>query len=210
MGKEELVRKLADLKNSFVRFLVEQRLKEFKDLRRRDSLHWFLELCFCILTANSSAKLGMKIQSELGEKLATLSLEDLRSELKRLGHRFYNKRAEYIVDARKFLNVKEIVMSFESEHQAREWLVKNIKGLGYKEASHFLRNVGFDDVAIIDRHILRALHKHGLLAHVPTSLSRKKYLAIEEILRDIARSAGLKLSALDLYLWYMETGEVLK
>jgi len=43
-----------------------------------------------------------------------------------------------------------------------EWLVKNLTGLGYKEAGHFLRNIGSGKIAILDRHILRNLHALAL------------------------------------------------
>ena len=85
-----------------------------------------------------------------------------------------------------------------------------MKGLGYKEASHFLRNIGRDDVAIIDRHVLRYLHKNNYIDKIPGNLSRKTYLEIEKILEDIADENDLNLAELDLYIWYYETGKILK
>jgi N-glycosylase/DNA lyase len=38
----------------------------------------------------------------------------------------------------------------------------------------------------------------------------KKYLEIEQRLREFAKRAGMSLGELDLYLWYLKTGEVLK
>ena len=96
-----------------------------------------------------------------------------------------------------------------SNKSLREWLVKNIKGLGYKEASHFLRNIGFDDYAIIDFHIVDLLVKYNIIQK-PKSLTKQKYLEIEEKLRKIAKKTNLTLAELDLYLWYMETGKILK
>ena len=61
----------------------------------------------------------------------------------------------------------------------RAWLVREVKGLGWKEASHFLRNIGFRDLAILDRHILRNLRRHGVIRTIPASLPEKRYLAIE-------------------------------
>jgi len=91
----------------------------------------------------------------------------------------------------------------------REWLVESVKGLGYKEASHFLRNIGYDDYAIVDFHIVDLLVRHNLIKK-PKTLSRVKYLEIEEILRKIAKKSGLTLAELDLYLWFLETNKVLK
>jgi N-glycosylase/DNA lyase len=186
-------------------------MREFKDLGRRGNEEWFSELCFCILTANSTARLGMKIQRELGsEGFLTLPLVELRHRLKAMGHRFPNTRARFIVKARGFRNIKSIIERFMDTGRAREWLAENVKGVGYKESSHFLRNVGFDDVAILDRHVLSVLHEYGLIDEVPSSLTRGRYLKIEKKLKGLARKFGLSLGELDLYLWYLKTGEVLK
>ncbi|GAJ17855.1 unnamed protein product, partial [marine sediment metagenome] len=42
---------------------------------------------------------------------------------------------------------KSIINSNIDEIKLREWVVKNFKGLGYKEASHFLRNIGYKNFA---------------------------------------------------------------
>jgi N-glycosylase/DNA lyase len=52
--------------------------------------------------------------------------------------------------------------------------------------------------------------KYGILEGKPKSLSRAKYLMIESILEGISRRTGINLGELDLYLWYIETGKVLK
>jgi len=205
-----LIKKIEELKNSEIKDIIDKRISEFKSFKNKSNEEWFKELCFCILTANFTAEGGIKIQKEIGDGFLTLPKEELEEKLKILGHRFYRKRAEFIVLARRFKNIKDIVESFEYEKVAREFLVRNIKGIGYKEASHFLRNVGYDDVAIIDRHILRELYENNYIDEIPKTLSRKKYLEIENILRDIGKEVNLKLSELDLYIWYLRTGKVLK
>jgi len=94
--------------------------------------------------------------------------------------------------------------------RAREWLAEHVKGFGYKEASHFLRNVGYVNVAILDRHVLRVLAEHGLIDEVPKTLTKRRYLEIEKRLEGLAQTLGLSLGELDLYLWQMKTGKVLK
>jgi len=211
MTLEKLLEEISRLKSSKVREIVNRRIHEFKELRKKDDEAWFSELCFCILTANSTAKLGIKIQSDLDPHgFLLLPHSTLTAEFKRAGHRFYNKRAEFIVNARKFRNIKEIATKFPGEQAARDWLAKNVDGIGYKEASHFLRNVGYSDVAILDRHILALVREHGLLGQAPRTLTRKRYLAVEEKLRELAQKVGLSLAKLDLYLWYLKTGEILK
>ena len=102
------------------------------------------------------------------------------------------------------------IVKEEGEEAAREWLVENVKGLGYKEASHFLRNVGYKQLAILDRHILRLLEEDGFIEEVPKSLGRKRYLEIEKKFEGIAGKIGMTAAELDLYMWYMKTGKVLK
>ncbi|MHC1588097.1 MAG: 8-oxoguanine DNA glycosylase, partial [Candidatus Syntropharchaeia archaeon] len=93
----------------------------------------------------------LKIQDKLGpEGFLETPLGKLSEILKEEGHRFYKKRAKFIVEARKF-DIKENVISFENEREARRWLVENVRGIGYKEGSHFLRNVGYEDVSISKR-----------------------------------------------------------
>jgi len=207
---DSLAKSIVELKSSEVSEIVAGKMREFKELRKEGNEIWFSELCFCILTANSTAKLGLKIQGELGDELLTLPRKELTRRLKELGHRFYNKRAEFIVSARRFSRIKDIITKFPKTQQAREWLVENVHGIGWKEASHFLRNVGFTDVAILDRHILAIMCEHRLIEQAPRTLTRRRYLEIEEKLRELAEKVNLSLAELDLYMWYLKTGCVLK
>ena len=204
------MKSIAKLKKNNVGKTIDKRVKEFKSLGKQSSSELFKELCFCILTANFSAERSMKIQEQLGSDFLALSRKQLAGELKRLGHRFPNTRANYIVNVRKYApSLKSTISSFDDERNARGWLVENIKGLGYKEASHFLRNIGYENLAIIDFHIVDLLCRYNLIER-PKTLTRGKYLEIENLLRSIAVDAGLTLAELDLYLWYLETGKVLK
>jgi len=48
----------------------------------------------------------------------------------------------------------------------REFLVKEVKGVGYKESSHYLRNIGYRNLAILDRHILNNLKNLNVIKEV--------------------------------------------
>ena len=205
-----LLESIENLKNSEVKNLVNTRIREFKGNGAKSNGEIFIELCFCILTANFNAGKAIKIQTEIGKDFLTLPESQLAEKLKRLGHRYPNTRAKYIVKARKYKNsLKEVINSFNVEDELREWLVKNIKGIGYKEASHFLRNIGYTNFAIIDFHITDLLARYKLLEK-PKTLTKKEYFKIENLLREIAEKSNLNLAELDLYLWYMETGKILK
>jgi len=206
--RQELLDTVKRLMESPLSEEVDRRVKEFEALGRAGEKEWFKELCFCILTANFTAEGGIRIQKAVGDGFLTLGEGELAEVLRDLGHRFPNTRARYIVQARGKLGVlKKAVGAFHSGRVAREWLV-GVKGLGMKEASHFLRNVGFKDVAIIDRHILNLLREHGMIDD--RELSRERYLRIEKLLEDLARELGTDLARLDIYLWFLKTGRVLK
>jgi len=207
-----LASEIAELSNDRgIRDLVDLRRDQFEE-RRKKSLEeeWFSELCFCLLTANSSARIGMEIQESMGSGCRTSSKGDLRKLLSDHGYRFPNVRAEYICEAREIDNLVSKIESFRNDRSARDWLVDNVKGLGYKEASHFLRNTGHFGVAILDRHILRVLFEHGLLSELPKALTQRRYLEIEEIIDRLSQQLEMPPGIVDLYLWYMKTGEILK
>jgi N-glycosylase/DNA lyase len=204
---------------------VKQRIKEFKNLRKKNRTVFdfrpfvdiepyeadiFSEACFCILTANSSAVIGIKIQKEIGiEGFKHYTFEKLFEIIRKKGHRFAAQRAERIVKLRE---KEEFLIKISKEKdgkKAREKLVKEVYGYGYKEASHFLRNIGFDDVAIIDRHISRFLFEKGLVKPRKT-ITKKVYLECEEALERISTGMNLTQAELDLYIFYIKTGKVLK
>jgi N-glycosylase/DNA lyase len=220
-----IVKEEIEKAKSEVGVYVKQRLEEFQNLKHFGLTEFnfkpfldiepykadiFSEACFCILTANSSATLGIKIQKEIGiEGFRTLSYEVLFSKIRSMGHRFASQRAERIVLLREKEDLLNEVAKYENGKEARELLVKNIKGYGYKEASHFLRNIGFKDVAIIDRHISRYLFERGLVKPRKT-ITKKVYLECEEALEKICEELNLNQAELDLYIFYIKTKKVLK
>ena len=196
---------------------VQKRLQEFKQILERDDHDVFAELCFCLLTPQSSAKTCWAAVTRLKEK--SLLLKGAPGELEPLLNdvRFNESKAKYIVQAREQfskngdLQVKPHLRSFVNNYELREWLVENVNGLGYKEASHFLRNVGLgEEFAILDRHILRNLKDFGVLPEIPTSLTKKRYLEIEEKVRRFSLEIGIPMGELDLLLWSKETGWIFK
>jgi N-glycosylase/DNA lyase len=207
-----LIKIIENLKNSDIKKVIDSRIEEFDSFKNKSSNEHFKELCFCFMTANFSAQGGIKIQNALQDDFLNLDEENLAKRLAELGHRFPNARAKYVVLAQPHKdNLKEILQTFPDEILAREWIVQNIKGIGMKEASHFLRNIGYKNLAIIDFHIVDILSKHDLIEKPKNkSLTPKKYIEIENVLRELSNLTRLNLGELDLYLWYEETGKVLK
>ncbi len=207
---KSIINKITSLKESSIADIIKGRVESFKQVNKNSEEDVFSELCFCILTANFSAKGGIKIQNALKNRFLNISEDELKLELKKLGHRFPNARAKYIVLAREKLSMlMKVLREEDDENKIREWIVKNIKGIGYKEASHFLRNIGFENLAIIDFHIINLLVREGIVEK-PKTMTRKAYLKIEDELRKISQQTQIPLGELDLYLWYIETGTVMK
>jgi len=206
---KNLINEIKILKNSEIAEVVNNRIKDFKKIDKNSSNELFKEMCFCLLTANYNAEKSIKIQNEIGDCFIRDSKEKLTEKLKEYGHRFPNTRAEYISESKKCKNKLKEVVQFHDKNALREWIVNNVKGLGYKECSHFLRNIGFDDYAIIDFHIIDILVNYNIIKK-PKTLTKNKYFEIEEVLRKIAQDTNLTLAELDLYLWYKETGKILK
>jgi N-glycosylase/DNA lyase len=215
-GIEKLAEKVKNLaENDEVKSLVDERIREFREVQVMDTYKWYEELVYCLLTAYASAITGQRCLNALSQRGAVLEgdLDRVESCLIEEGHRFASRRAEYIYESRELAPVlKARVQSFDDSKNAREWVVKNVKGIGWKEGSHFLRNVGYFDLAILDRHIIRNMAEFGLVEEkeAEKGLTKKRYLHYEHVLSNVAREIEMPLGVMDLYLWYRKTGKVLK
>lgn len=175
------------------------------------------EMVFCFFTGGCSAKMGLRSIEAVRPLLMKGNLEELSSALSGV-HRYPFARSGYIIASREFLQehcqmgLREKLESFTNDLERRDWLVreKGIKGLGYKEASHFLRNIGLKGYAILDKHILRSMAELGLISDPQPPGTRSKYLAYEDRLKELAKLTQIDFDELDLVLWSMKTGEILK
>lgn len=202
-----------------IRPAIKRRISEFRSIIRSGSdRDIFSELCFCILTASANAVKCHEAIKELSGRdlLAGAPARRIRPKLKGRA-RFHNKKADYIVGARKLfkdggrLNIRTRLDKGDIM-DTRDRLVNDIKGYGYKEASHFLRNIGLGaDIAILDRHVLKNLKRYGVIGNIPPSIgARKVYVAIEEKMRSFSKDVGVPMEELDLLFWSMQTGFIFK
>ncbi|HXG85006.1 MAG TPA: N-glycosylase/DNA lyase, partial [Pyrinomonadaceae bacterium] len=197
---------------------IQKKISEFEAVWQTgtDERLWE-EMVFCFFTGGCSARMGMRSVEAVRPILLTGDHAKLADAL-RGRHRYPNARAGYIVASRAFLRehcglrLREKLRSFDNDLERRDWLVKEkrIKGLGYKEASHYLRNVGLKGYAILDKHILRSLAELEIIENPTPPQARAEYLAIEEKLKKLAKTTGIDFDELDLVLWSMKTGEILK
>ncbi|HPE63843.1 MAG TPA: N-glycosylase/DNA lyase [Methanothrix sp.] len=197
---------------------IDARLADFRRIWSEGSdRDLFAELAFCILTPQSRARTCWPAVERLRgcDLLFAGSSDEILEKLSNV--RFKERKASYIVAARNQftrdgrLRVRSVLEGFESPFALREWLVENVMGLGYKEAGHFLRNVGLgEDLAILDRHILKNLVLLGVIDEVPASLTKRRYLEIERRMIEFSKKTGIPMGHLDLLLWSKETGEIFK
>jgi N-glycosylase/DNA lyase len=208
---------LAEYEN--LRDIIKARLAEFRLVWETGSDEdIFAELAFCLFTPQSKAKSCWgAVQSLCEEGLLHCAAPEVMAQRLCTRVRFHHTKARNVAAARELfrrdgkLRIREVLSSFAGAREAREELVAKVRGLGYKEASHFLRNIGWgEELAILDRHILRNLAALGVIGEVPTSLSRRKYLEIEEALLGFCRKVGLRPDHFDMLLWARQTGEVFK
>lgn len=204
-----LIEKIEKLKREPISEIIKNRMNEFKKFGADKQDKVFSELCFCLLTANFQAEKCIRIQHEMERDFEIIPRDELAKKLKEVGHRFWPQRADRIVEARECKTELCSLVFKKSGKEMRDWLVKNVNGLGMKESSHFLRNIGYEDVAIIDFHIVDLLVDEKFIER-PKTITPKKYLEIEKVLEILGEKVKLNLAELDLYLWYLETGKVLK
>ncbi|MBA2731964.1 MAG: N-glycosylase/DNA lyase [Acidobacteria bacterium] len=199
---------------------IRARLAEFREVWENgsDERLWE-EMVYCIFTAGASARMGLHSVEAVRHLLFDGSREEMTGALiKARSHRYPAARPGYIVVTRDFLRedcgmrLRERLTSLTDPLERRDWLARtrSIKGLGYKEASHFLRNIGLRGYAILDKHILRSLAELGIVESPEPPSTRARYLETEERLRRFARDVRIDFDELDLVLWSMKTGEILK
>jgi len=80
-------------------------------------------------------------------------------------------------------------------------LVQGLKGVGDKQASHFLYSIGIEGYAIIDTYILDKLVEFGIIKEKPKSLTSSQYHAIEQRLKEWCDGIGIPLHLLDMLWW---------
>ena len=187
------------------------------------------ELCLCILSSNVPYELALSAFEHLrsSQFLKTERIigrsdaaQDIAIELSRQiylprrrdgsfrKYRFPNIRATNIVKAARTLyeegpGLSWILTNCTSEHEARDLLVENICGIGLKEASHFLRDIGYSNsLAIIDSHVIAFLAELGV---IPTNKSNGVtpvlYTKLERVLQNLCADLGVNLSIFDMAIW---------
>lgn len=193
------------------RIAIRKRLREYGGVPVEK---YFYELCYCLMTPQASAVNAGKVQQKLENANFFSSDFDPTPILFHKEHyiRFHKTKGKWLLRMKEqFSEIEKIVLSHHTPFEKRELLAANVLGLSYKEATHFLRNIGRNgDLTILDRHILKNLNYHSILQTFPKTLTRKKYLSIEKKFQMFANEIGISVNELDLLFWSKETGKILK
>lgn len=189
---------------------IKRRLEEFEQVKQET---YFYELCFCICTPQSKAENALIVQKKL-EKMDFLNENiDPTPVLFDKSHyiRFHNQKANRLNLLKlQYGEISEVLISDMSDKEKRLWLRDNINGFGLKESAHFLRNIGYKNLGILDRHILKHLHYCGIYDEIPKITGDKSYMKIEKSFSDYAISINIPMDELDLLFWSYETGKIIK
>jgi len=123
-------------------------------------------------------------------------------------YRFPNVRARNIVQAARVmfsekLSLSEVLARHDSERIIRDTLVAKIPGIGLKEASHFLRDIGYsNNLAIIDSHVASFLAEIKAISREEVKMiNRSTYFELESILQKLCKEHNVSLSVFDIAVW---------
>lgn len=196
---------------------IDAAIKGYADTMNFEEKDYFAEIAFCILTPQSKARNAWSAITKLKENglLYTGNSEEIVEYLNVV--RFKNNKSRYLVELRNLmtrngkLDSKNILKEIGDVYEKRNWILKNVKGMGLKEAAHVLRNLGYGRyLAILDRHVLKNLKELGVIDEIPKSLTKNKYFEIEKLMIAYSEKVNIPMDALDLVFWSQQAGEVFK
>lgn len=159
---------------------------------------------YCLMTPATKAQAANETLGRLFENdfIFKASLEEIAACLREPPYiRFHNQKAGRIVAWReKGLGHIGHILAMDDEKKMRRYLVDNAEGFNYKEASHFLRNIGRGlRLAVLDRHILAFMKEEKMIED--TALTPARYGLWEALFCSWADSIGQPVPAADFALW---------
>lgn len=195
------------------RVKIQNRLLEFKQVPKEK---YFYELCFCLCTPQSKAANALIVQNTLEElhfKQNDISSDSIAEILRKKENyiRFHNQKAKRIVELKNYFHqIEEVLNSNQDNYTKRDKIQELVNGFGYKEAGHFMRNIGYENLAILDRHILKNLKNSGAFEEIPKISSKSQYHKAEKVFLEFADNVGISIDELDLLFWAFENGDIIK
>lgn len=191
------------------------REEETWEARSEDEL--WRELVWCILGSRVSWEATRAAVDRL-ERDRLLEVEEWKGrfvECERrtmralaVGYRFHRQGSARIRAAAERIyceggSLRALLGDGGGRRSVRRVLVGDVPGLGPKQASLFLRSIGFaPHMAVLDRHVLTYLHWSGITdAALSTVPSLRRYEELEGIFLAHAESQGFTPTTFDLAVW---------
>jgi N-glycosylase/DNA lyase len=172
-------------------------------------------LLFCILSSqvktSSAVRATHRVLSEVpffDEKIATSDVYDRAKNIlgrEHVRYRFPDHRSRNIAHswfafAQMEHDLYNYLESFNNEAAAREWITQLFPGLGLKQASMFLRDIGYSfRLCIVDTHILWYCSCLGHPSERP--ITRKKYVEVEDFVLRQSDNLGVSPNVFDTVVW---------
>jgi N-glycosylase/DNA lyase len=150
-----------------------------------------------------------KIEKKLANELSRPIFSSFKKN-KECRYPYPESRSGYIVQTAVEIyknngtNLRDILANCRNECEARESIRKKSKGIGYKQASLFLRNISFsENLAILDSHIIKYMILMNIIGDTKdlNISTRHTYVRLEGNLLDYAISKNKPISTLDMAIW---------
>ena len=176
-------------------------------------------LLFCILSSqvrvSAAANATQAVLAEVPFFLTDVSSSEVYDKTKEIltrknvRHRFPEVKSRQIASAWfAFAQVKDELYnyldSFSTEKAAREAVTQLFPGIGFKQASMFLRDIGYSDrLCIIDTHLLWYCGHMGKKCY--GAMTAKKYIEVEDYLLKQSDEFGVSPKIFDSAIWVAVT-----
>lgn len=174
-------------------------------------------LVFCILSSQVRTSVAAKATQDVIEEVrffdAPISCDEVyrRAKIALIGakYRFPDLKSRQIASSWfAFAQIKEVLYefldSFSTELEAREAIARLFPGVGFKQASMFLRDVGYASrLCVIDTHLLWYCGRMG--RRHQGAMTARKYLEIEEFLLGQSDALGVCPRVFDSAIWVAVT-----
>ena len=172
-----------------------------------DNKDYIRELIFCICTPNTSFIKARNAAFTLSPVVDGMYLSEIVEQLNDFGISGAKEKALFIHKISVNMDLvyeflSETMNSFDHEH-AREHIYSSnyIFGVGFVEISHLIRNTGFSqNVAILDRYMLKKLKECGVISSIPHVLDIITYGEIEISMGHYAKELNMSVAELDFVL----------
>lgn len=201
--------------------------KNYQQMTEKEIVH---ELLICILGSGVRYEIAVSYASAITKGDCLCGISDANSDacmnsvtdvlnnevVRQWGcgtykkYRYPVKRSEYIVESiiniyNKYRIITNLLLSGYSANDLRREIIQLCPGVGPKQASHFLKNVGYcENLAILDRHIIRYLEMYDDVS-IPVGRVSKIdfYEEVEAMFVKTVKRFNYSVSVIDQSMWFV-------